>query len=74
MRIVWWGGAYPQGIGNHYMTVAHLNGADKQPYILISQGIYAQGAVWAYQYNAGEWELVWTYQSQNSLGTSSHAL
>lgn len=56
----------PRGVGNHYCCIAYLDGPSGPPYVCISQGIYKDGAVWAFYWDKAAKKLVhrWTYQHQ----------
>lgn len=57
----------PDGLGNHYCCIAYLDGPDGRPYACISQGIYKNGAVWAFYWDPETKNLAhhWTYQHKS---------
>jgi rhamnogalacturonan endolyase len=65
----------PPGIGNHYMTIAYLDGPTGGPSVIVAQGIYKSGAVWAFDWSGGLRHR-WTYQHGDltHMGTSAHEI
>lgn len=63
----------PPGIGNHYMTIAYLDGPSGGPSVIVTQGIYKSGTAWTFDWSGGLRHR-WTYQhgGPTGPGTSAH--
>ena len=75
---------YVPGLGNHYCTIAYLDGPNGRPYFCISNGEYEDGAVWAFYWDLERHQIAlkWQYNHtsihqgwmKKNLGTGNHGL